>query len=135
MKNTAGRRGLVGHGVLFLNKGKEFKKEVPGKEEHKYGHVKKATSLLYLLSGTEDDLKCLIQTFSPRASVSAFAAWRCANSGRSYLNIMPSGTENSKVCFTINSSKPVSCYHLACSFVHLHLQNSVWDIESIVNAC
>lgn len=57
---------MVGNGVffvlfvLFLNKGRDFKKEVLGKEEHKYRHVKKTTSLLYLLSGTEDDLKCLI---------------------------------------------------------------------------
>lgn len=44
-------------------------------------------------------------------------------------------TENSKVSFWINSSKPVSYYHLTCSFVHLYLQSNVSHIGSIINIC
>lgn len=66
-----------------------MKKEVVGTEELKYEHLKKTTSLLYLLSGIEDGLKCLIGTFSPRASFSAFGAWRPTTSGRRELDIIP----------------------------------------------
>lgn len=46
-----------------------------------------------------------------------------------------SGTENSKVSFGINSSKPLSYYHLTWSFVHLYLQSNVWHIGSVINIC